>query len=67
VFARTPKLLLHFVSLKCDYLLARCMEKGKQGEEERTAAYKVVRVCVCCYCIPYHVIVVVAIVLKTTN
>ena len=44
VFCRqTPKFMQAFVRLKCDYLLARCMERGKQGEEERTVSFKVVK------------------------
>lgn len=43
-FVRTPDLLLHFVRLKCDYLLSRCMERGKTAEEERITAFKVVKV-----------------------
>lgn len=39
----TPKFLQAFMKLKCDYLLSRCMERGKQGEEERTTAFKVVK------------------------
>jgi hypothetical protein len=42
-FCRTPKFLSGFIKLKCDYLLARCMERGKQGEEERMAAYKALK------------------------
>ncbi len=30
LFVKTPRLLATFNKLKCDYLLARCMEKGKQ-------------------------------------
>lgn len=43
IFCKAPRFLVYFVKLQCDYLLARCMEKSKQAEEERTSAFKVVR------------------------
>jgi hypothetical protein len=43
-FCKSPQFLTWFVKRKCDYLLARCMERGKQGEEERTSSYKCVKI-----------------------